>query len=158
MTTITFDDLMKLEKAATSAATTQTAGINEFIPKNLTDSIANAINKFAENPEKFVNSLQKLAAAQQPQQPQLQGVPLQQLHLQQLAPPTAEPLQQQPTAEPQQPTAANFDNFYEKMTEGLEDVLNTAGDLPLSKIIDMLKSNPDGCKAMLKPYFEEWAK
>ena len=152
MTTITFDDLMKLEKAATSAATTQTAGINEFIPKNLTDSIANAINKFAENPEKFVNSLQKLAAAQQPQ-----AVPLQQMHLQQPAPPAAQP-PQQPPSEPQQPTAANFDNFYEKMTEGLEDVLNTAGDLPLSKIIEILKTNPDGCKKMLKPYFEEWAK
>jgi hypothetical protein len=147
MTTITFEDLMKLEKAATSAAVPQTAGINEFIPKNLTDSIANAINKFAENPEKFVNSLQKLAATQQQQQ-QPQAVPLQQL-----APPAT-----QPPATEQQPTAANFDNFYEKMTEGLEDVLNTAGDLSLSKIIEILKTNPDGCKTMLKPYFEEWAK
>ena len=48
------------------------------------------------------------------------------------------------------------DKFYGKMLEGLEDVLNTAGDLPLSKIVDMLKSNPDNCKTMLKPYFMEW--
>ena len=149
--TLTFEDLVKLDKAAAVAAAPQPAGINEFIPKNLTDSIANAINKFAENPEKFVNSLQKLMNQPQPQQPQ--AVPLKQLSPP--APTTAVPIT---TAETQQATQINFDNFYGRMVEGLEDVLNTAGDMPLSKIVDLLKSNPDGCKGMLKPYFEEWIK
>ena len=167
--TLTAADLA--EKAAEVAADPSIeAAIFKLIPADTVKSLTKLIDNFADDPDRYANALSKLGGkgGTSTQTVQTQTVPTRKDPRKVInadfidKKPKKETEMEEPEeleeTETENPTdnETKFNAFYDNIVSELETALDIIGDMPLSAVVNQLKNDPDTCKPILKPYYDEW--